>query len=568
MIPTLPQQDPSPERRAERLAQQAARYAFNRDHYGALFADEVAKGDSYDLPYSVSAVAVALDILKNRVKQGRDEWPALDSELRALDQGAPARAIGLAVKRLWDTKDYVPIQRPLRIDGYTDIIAALPTPLSVGHDDDDAFFAWRQLAGMAPVTIRRLSAVPDHLALDEAAFARAAQDPGTLAAALAEGRLFVVDYAPLSALKPGTAEGLQKFVYAPIAAFVTAPGGTLRPVAIQLGQSPDAPLRTPGDGLAWRMAKVAVNNAEMLFNGLVTHFGLSHLVAEALVCVTHRSLAPEHPLLRLLAPHFAYTTASNQTARTSIVNPGGKQEYLMGGTLASNFEVTLGAIRAERYDRLGARVDLADRGVDDPTTLPVYPFRDDGVGLADALQRWVAGYVAVYYAEDGAVTADAELRAWAEALTRDAGFQGVPTLDTVAALSRFVGDLLWRITGYHAVMNYAGHDYASWATETPSALFGPASVAAASEADVRAMLPPLRVANGMLEQMYSLRGIQQNRVGDYPVGHLLDPRLHAARAVLRADLERLETEVVARDALRPWSFGYLRPSRVPNSIHV
>lgn len=568
MRPTLPQHDPHPARRAEKLAEQATRYAFNREHYGALFVNEVAKGDGYDLPYSLRAVGVALEILKNRVKQSRDDWPALSSELHALAGEAPARAVALALERLWRTKDYLPVQRPLRLEGYTDLIATLPTPLSVGREDDDAFFAWRQLAGMAPVVLRRLKSVPDHFALDEAVFARAAQDPGTLAAALAEGRLFVVDYAPLAALKPGSAEGLEKFVYAPIAAFVTAPGGALRPVAIQLGQRPDAPLRTPGEGLAWRMAKVAVNNAEMLFNGLVAHFGRSHLVAEALVCVTHRALAPAHPLLRLLAPHFAYTTAANETARTSIVNPGGKQEYLMGGTLESNFEVTLAAIRAERYDRLGARADLADRGVDDPATLPVYPYRDDGVGLADALQRWVARYLEAYYAGDAEVAADAELRAWSEALSRDAGFQSVPEVSTLAALSRFVGDLLWRVTGYHAVMNYAGHDYASWATETPSALFGPASVRAPSEADLRALLPPLRVANGMLEQMYSLRAIQQNRVGEYPAGALMDPRLREALDALRADLHRLEADAVARDVQRPWSFPYLQPSRVPNSVHV
>ncbi|MFO0627021.1 MAG: lipoxygenase family protein [Polyangiales bacterium] len=243
---------------------------------------------------------------------------------------------------------------------------AAPALLDLG--EDDAFFAWRQLAGMAPVSLRRLDAIPRHLGLTAADFARARGDDDRLGDALADGRLFIVDYAPLAALRPGVAEGLTKRVYAPLAVFVTSPTGALLPVAVQLHQQPraDAPLVTPADGRAWRLARIAVNNAEMLFNGLVTHFGRSHLVAEALLCISRSQLAPSHPLMHLLAPHFAYTTAANETARTTIVNPGGKQEYLMGGTLESNFEVTLGAIRAERYDRLGLRADLADRGVDDP----------------------------------------------------------------------------------------------------------------------------------------------------------------------------------------------------------
>lgn len=570
MRPTLPQHDADPAKRREALAAQAARYAFHRDHYGALFAAEVARGDFFDVPYGLAAVGAAVAMFHNRARQGHDAWPSVESELRAIAAESPELAVTAAFERLWRTKDYLAAQRPTALSGYADLIASLPRPLSLGRDDDDAFFAWRQLAGMAPVSLRRLDALPDHLALTARDFSRARADGDRLDAALAEGRLFVVDYAALSPLRPGAAEGLTKRVYAPIAVFVTSPAGALCPVAVQLHQRPraDVPLVTPADGLAWRLARVAVNNAEMLFNGLVAHFGRSHLVAEALVCVSRSQLAPAHPLMHLLAPHFNYTTAANKTARTTIVNPGGKQEYLMGGTLESNFEVTLAEIRAERYDRLGLRADLADRGVDDPRTLPEYPYRDDGLALADALRRWSGAYLRAHYPDDEAVRGDLELRAWADALGRDGDLRRVPALETVAALGDFVGDLLWRLTGYHAVVNYAGYDYASLALDTPSALFGDVALAAPSDDVLRAMLPPLRVANGMLEQMYSLRAIQMDRVGDRPLAPpFTDPAGDALKA-LRRELDEVESATSARDALRRWSFPYLLPSRVPNSVHV
>lgn len=566
----LPQEDPDPKRRAEDLAARAALYAFSRDHYDTLFVREVPSDEGYDAPYALDAVGVALKLFANRAAQRHEAWPSLASELTGLAAAAPHRAVAAVLDRLWTTKDYLPKQRPLSVDGYDDLLAKVPRPRAFGLAGDDDFFAWRQVAGMAPITLRGIREVPENVPLDAAAYARAVGEVDRLDAALAEGRVFISDYALLDGMTAGVSEGMQKYVYAPIAVFATLPDKSFRPVAIQVGQRPEpgVPLWTPQDGVAWRMAKTVVNNAEMLFNGLVAHFGNCHLVAEALICVSHRTLAPTHPLLHLLTPHFRYTMATNETARTTIVNPGGKQEFLMGGTLDANFAVVHRAFAAARYDAIGARADLAARRVDDPATLPAYPFRDDGVPIADALQRWAEAYLRVYYADDGAVRADAELRAWAAALAQDARFGGMPPLDTVAALARFVGDLLWRITGYHAVMNYAGYDHAGWVTGMPSALFGPAPRAGATEADWRAMLPPLTVANGMIEQMFSLYDIRRNTLGDYPRGHFDDDRVAAPLARLRGELAAIEEATAARNASRRWDFSYLLPSMVSNSIHV
>lgn len=570
MTPTLPQHDRDPQRRRAELENQATLYAFNRDHFGVIFANEVAKGDGYDLGYALDAIGVAVNTFKNRVTQGHEGWPSAASELQTLSAESPAKAVSLALRRLWETRDAVSRQRPTDHHAYAGLFGAIRKPLNLGLRDDDAFFAWRQLAGMAPISLRRMRIVPDHLALDASVYARGAAGTDRLDAALAEGRLFAVDYAPLAALQAGVTEGMQKYVYAPIAVFSTDAKGSLHAVAIQIGQRPEAgvPMFTPADGVAWRMAKAVVNNSEMIFNGLVAHFGLCHLVAEALCCISRQHLAPSHPLMHLLGPHFEFTTASNETARTSIVNPGGRQDYLMGGTLESNFAVTRAALAAERYDAFGARDDLAARGCDDAEVLREYPLRDDGVPMADALQRWSLAYLRAYYANDAAVQGDVELRAWAEALARDGGFGSLPALVTVESLARFVGDLLWRVTGFHAVMNYAGYDLAAWAEDTPSALFGPGPRPGATEEDWLLMLPPLNIANGMLEQMYSLREIQRSRVGEYPFAHFRDGAVTDALSALRKELDALETATAARDAARRWSFPYLLPSKVPNGIHV
>lgn len=552
----LPQHDPNPEARAQELAAQTEAYRYNRNHYGALFADKVPRDDNYDPKYIAGSAGSEALMIASRATQSTDAWPE-----------EPAGALG---QRIAVATGHLPDSRPTDLSGYEALLPRNARPLAFNRLDDDDFFAWQQVAGATPITLRGIDALPENLPIDAEIFDRALNGTDRLDSALAEGRLFLIDYALFDGMATGQTAGLQKYLWAPLALFVRSPAGPLRTVAIQTTQRPgaDSPIWTPRDGVAWKMAKTAVQTAEMNFNGVVAHFGLCHLVAEVLVCVSRRRLAPAHPLLRLLAPHFEYTLAVNETARTSLLSPGGTQDKLQSGTLEDNFRVVNKVLSELRYDAIGARAEFAARKVDSVERLPVYPFRDDGLPLADALQRWAAGYLGLYYASDDDVRNDTELRAWAAELAEGGGFHAMPALDTVQALSRFVGDLLWRITGFHAVINYAGWEYAAWAPGMPSAAFGPGPRVGATEEDWFAMLPPLSVANGMMETMNRLAGTRLNRVGEFAPGHFTDPRVQPWVDALQRELSGIEADTAARDAKRPWSFPFLKPSRVTASIHV
>ena len=571
---TLPQDDRDSEARAHARSEQASAYRYNRDTLGMLFATSVPHREQFDARYAAAVMKNAADVLKNRAAQSIATWPSDDHALAQLGAHAPHEAVLGLARHLSATTGHLPDQQPTDVRGYADLIATLPKPLALarGGFDDDLFFAWQQVAGTTPINLRGIDAVPDHFPLDPAAFERAVGGTDTLDAARAEGRLFLSDYAMFDGMPTGQTAGRPRYLWAPLALFVRSPDGALRPVGIQLAQRPseDNPIVLPGDGLAWRMAKTAVQTADMNVNGVVAHFGLCHAVTESFLCASHRQLAPSHPLLHLLLPHFEYTLAVNERARNSVVNVGGTQDTLLSGTREADFEVTNRAVASERWDRAGARAEFAARGVDDARRLPVYPFRDDGVPLADALHRWVEGYLRVYYASDDAVRGDEEVRAWAEELGGPGGFHGMPKLDTITALARFTGDVLFRITGLHAVINYAGWDFAAWAPSMPSMGFGPGPAArkTATEAHWQAMLPPLSVANGLLEMLYFLGHTRMNRLGEYPKGHFDDPRVAPLLVRFQGDLAALGRDSKARDAARPWSFPFLHPDLLTASISV
>ena len=85
----------------------------------------------------------------------------------------------------------------------------------------DREFARQRLLGVNPTVIRRCSALPDRLRIDERELAPLIGRRRSLAGELAEGRIFACDYAPLEGLT--CVEG--RHLVAPIALFHQPPSG-------------------------------------------------------------------------------------------------------------------------------------------------------------------------------------------------------------------------------------------------------------------------------------------------------------------------------------------------------
>ena len=87
------------------------------------------------------------------------------------------------------------------------------------------------------MVLRRLDAVPDHVAIGEREMERAVPGRGSLAAALAEGRVFACDYGLFAGAAGGTTNGRRKWLPAPYAVFVSV-GGALQPVDMTTQEFP------------------------------------------------------------------------------------------------------------------------------------------------------------------------------------------------------------------------------------------------------------------------------------------------------------------------------------------
>jgi arachidonate 15-lipoxygenase len=627
-MPSLPQHDPKAQRRARAL--QASR---DRLEYEYTYLDPVAMARTVPpehrpgLPWLRTVGAVVLTILRNihaRHRQ-RDAGPATlssrdaaavedattqhirelevfmspdiartESAREAIDQAPTEPAERLAsIAGLSLTERFlqalkgkiahvVETYQTSAVDGrasdlasYDDLFQTVPRPEIAGDFDSDEMFAWQRVAGVNPTVIERTTGAIAGFPVTDAHLAAALRDPGdSLAAAGAEGRLYLARYALFDHLVGGSFPSEQKYLFAPTALFAVPRAGDdrrLRPVAIQCSQhaTGDRPVITPMDGERWRSAKTIVQMADSNHHEAIAHLGLTHLFVEPFVVSTDRQLAAEHPVGILLRPHFEGTLFINDAAQSLLISARGVVDMLLGGTIeSSRLAVNLG--RANRpFASFALPTQLAGRGVDDPSCLPDYPYRDDALLVWAAVRDWVASYLALYYAGDADVQADFELQAWAAELAahdggRVEGFGEAGTIPSLAYLTDALTTVVFTASAQHAAVNFPQKDVMSYPPAMPLALYAPF---AEGNDDYMGLLPPLRQALVQLHVTFLLGSVQHTRLGEYEPGHFADPRVGAALEDFQRALREIERTVTARNAKRrPYIF--LLPSRIPQSINI
>lgn len=548
--PTLPQTDPDPERRARRLAEARQDYVFDWSYQGIAAVRSLPLRDRSDARWWAAVTERILEVQRNAL---RGKVTAAASELaHAVEHRVFDALPGLLRGVRPPAGEGDPGGDPLA--PWRSLFRTLPAPAGAAAYGSDAAFGWWFVAGANPVVLRRADGAP----------------PGLDAArALGEGRLYCADYALFAGLPAGVVEGRTKVVAAPTGWFEWDPTRrALLPVAIR-ADAGDARVWTPRDGTSWTMAKTALAAADGNHQGIVSHFAVCHQVMESVIVSARRQLAEAHPLRILLEPHFRDTLITNDIAMGSLVNPGGHMDRLQAPTLEASLGVARAAIDAFRLTASSPAEEFGARGVLDPAGLGVYPARDDAMGLWAAVERWVQGYVGLYYTSDADVVADPELAAFAAELGAEDGgrLRGIGVPATRADAAGLVARIVYRCTGWHAQFNYTSWDWFAFAPAMPTAQFGPGPGGVDDEAAWLAMLPPTDLAAETLGLFWQLR-VQLSALGAYPEGTFADPRVAPLLDAHQAQLRDVEAATAARDATRPWSWPFLRPSQVPLSIHV
>jgi arachidonate 15-lipoxygenase len=470
---------------------------------------------------------------------------------------------------------------------YESLFKTLSLPAIAQTFMDDRSFARYRVAGPNPMLIQGIRALPKNMSPTEAQYQAVIGAHDSLASALAEDRLFLLDYAELTFLasETGSTDGHTKYVFAPLALFVRPRGGTeLLPVAIRCGQDPkNAPLFFPAEQntanwWGWQMAKWVVQVAECNYHELFVHLARTHLVLEAFTVATHRQLAENHPVNILLLPHFIGTLFINNAAASFLIAPGGPIDDFFGAPIGNSQQAAGNDRLAFDFYANMLPNDLKRRRVDNPATLPDYPYRDDALLVWQTIEDWVDSYVALYYADDAAVDDDFELSAWADALISDGKLKGFTQITSRAQLVQVLTMVIFTASAQHAAVNFPQRPLMTYAPAISGASWqdAPKKQDKHTEKQWLALMPPVKYALEQLNILYLLGSVHYRVLGDYrsnqfPYLHWFEDSAvtskHGPLAQFQAALRDVEETINARNTLRI-SYTFLLPSNIPNSINI
>lgn len=470
---------------------------------------------------------------------------------------------------------------------YADQFQTIVVPNVASTTNNDDAFAAQTVSGPNPLVIERvIDALPANFGVEDAAYKKVMGADDSIEQAIKDKRLYLTDYKALSVMKPGTFPQ-QKYTSAPLALFAVAKGdscGSLKSVALQVGQQPAAnnPVLYPFHGDSWDLGKVHVKAADGNFHELISHLGLTHLLVEPFAVSTHAKLGVNHPVFELLLPHIQGTLFINNAAITSLVAPEGIVDRLLGGTIETDWQVTINAVGSVNFNERMLPNQLASRNVADPALPLSYPYRDDALDVWAAIKQWANAYLSIFYKGDAQVAADKALQSWVLDLTSDTGGcisglgedqggqLGIYTLDYLVDVVTMV---IFTASAQHATVNFPQLTTMSYAPAMPLATYAPPpqSAAGTPSQSMLSTLPPLEQA--LVQQLLGqgLGGVYFTRLGDYnrhqQGNYFSNTDVQGALEVFRDNLDAVETRIGARNLKRPY-YEHLLPSRIPQSINI
>jgi arachidonate 15-lipoxygenase len=412
-------------------------------------------------------------------------------------------------------------------------------------------------------------------------------DSDSLKSALAENRLFLLDYKELQALvdNPGEYNGMPKQLFAPLALFARPVSeDELVPVAIQRTQTANAPSivyatedESSSNYWPWQTAKSIVQAADGNYHELFVHLARTHLMMEAFTVATHRNLATEHPLNVLLMPHFEGTLFINNTAAKGLISAGSPVDHIFAAVITQS-QASSGADRLE-YDFYENMLpdNLKERCINDTAILPYYPYRDDALLVWNAIQEWAKEYIDIYYANDDAVAGDTELAAWAAELMNDGKVKGFTQVKTKDQLVQVLTMIIFTGSAQHASVNFPQSSIMTYMPAISGAIWGSENPTGANEEDWLATLPPIGLAPEQLDLLHLLGGIYYRMLGDYRSNDFPYLEWFGDRRVIgkghaldrfQQSLKIVEAEINQRNTKRKIPYTYLLPSKIPMSINI
>jgi Lipoxygenase len=247
----------------------------------------------------------------------------------------------------------------------------------------------------------------------------------------------------------------------------------------------------------WRYAKTCVQTADWARHELAVHLVDTHLIEEAVIVATNRTIPDDHILYDILSPHWFRTLPLNAAARELLV-PGVIARLCGLGPPAKAFSLVRWSYKNFNFQEKYIPNDLKKRGFqnlkpEDPKYRN-YPYAHCMTYLWGIIRDFVKSVLKTKYTCNKEILEDPYLADWYKEIQTKGQVNNFPTIKTVDELIDAVTMCIHIASPQHTAVNYLQDYYYSFVPSKPAALCTrlPANLNALkayTEKDLTAALP-------------------------------------------------------------------------------
>lgn len=407
---------------------------------------------------------------------------------------------------------------------------------NIGNKADwysDARFAQQHLSGVNPSTIQKIKPEAVEAYVAEAGKQRL---DGMVKILSESSELFIQDYSyfrqatgvsneedfhnvipELAGGKP-TGSMASRFACAPVVVFQLHCDGRLHPLAITIDHKGSLDTSVTifnrrlnpddkgdideKDDWAWRYAKTCAQTGDWTRHEIATHLVDTHMIEEAIIVATHRTVPEDHILHELLSPHWFRTLALNKAARDVLVPAVIARLAGLGPSIDPKSSRAMKLIdwSYKNFDFQAKYIpnDLKKRGFNveelNEEKYRNYPYATDMYMLWGVIHDFVKTVLCTKYKCDSDVKRDSCIAQWCTEIQTAGQIPTFPTINTLDELVNAVTMCIHTASPQHTAVNYLQDYYYSFVPAKPPALCTPlpknlATLQAYTEADLTAALP-------------------------------------------------------------------------------
>ena len=236
------------------------------------------------------------------------------------------------------------------------------------------------------------------------------------------------------------------------------------------------------DDWPWRYAKTCVQTADWARHEVAVHLVDTHMVEEAIIVATNRTIPEKHLLHEILSPHWYRTLALNAAARETLVPAVIARLAGFGPSIKPETSRTFGLVQWS-YKKFNFQEkyipnDLEKRGfhLDEPgqgDKYRNYPYATCMLFVWGIIRQFVESVLATKYRSDKDVQDDPYISDWCKEIQTKGQIATFPSITTVDQLIDAVTMCIHTASPQHTAVNYLQDYYYSFVPSKPPALCTP-----------------------------------------------------------------------------------------------